>query len=123
MGLSVFEPLIVSRVPETLSPNTLYLCFDCNVVVHSCACGCGESVVLPIHPDFWRITYDGEHATLYPSIGNFNFPCNSHYWIKENKVLWASNLSAPPSPPKPITIRQRWAKAKLFLRNLFGKMY
>lgn len=89
MGLKEFEIKIVRRIPEELENGSLYVCFECNVVVHKCACGCGEKVVLPIAPDFWSVKYDGECISMHPSIGNFQFPCRSHYWIRENKVIWA----------------------------------
>lgn len=91
MGLAVFEIKLVQRVPEELEPGLLYVCFDCNVIVHLCACGCGKKVVLPIAPDFWRVKYNGEAVSLFPSIGNFQFPCKSHYWIRENVVVWADD--------------------------------
>lgn len=89
MVLKEFELQVVHRVPEDLCPGILYVCFDCNVIAHLCACGCKEKVILPIDPDFWSVRYDGETVSLAPSIGNFQFPCKSHYWIKENKVIWA----------------------------------
>ena len=89
MAVNELELQVVHRVPEDLSPGILYVCFDCNVVAHLCACGCGEKVILPIDPGFWSVKYDGETVSLAPSIGNFQFPCKSHYWIKENKVIWA----------------------------------
>lgn len=89
MVLKEFELQVVHRVPEDLCPGVLYVCFDCNVIAHLCACGCKEKVILPIDPDFWSVRYDGETVSLAPSIGNFQFPCKSHYWIKENKVIWA----------------------------------
>ena len=33
------------------------------------------------------VKYDGETVSLSPSIGNFQFPCKSHYWIRENRVI------------------------------------
>ena len=89
MVLKEFELQVVHRVPEDLCPGVLYVCFDGNVIAHLCACGCKEKVILPIDPDFWSVRYDGETVSLAPSIGNFQFPCKSHYWIKENKVIWA----------------------------------
>ena len=89
MELRQFELQVVHRMPNELNQGTLYVCFDCNVVAHLCACGCGEKVILPIDPDFWSIKYDGETVSLTPSIGNFQFPCKSHYWIKENRIVWA----------------------------------
>ena len=38
----------VRRVPAKLEEGVLYICLDCDVVVHKCACGCGEKVVLPL---------------------------------------------------------------------------
>ncbi len=33
--------------------------------------------------------FDGKTVTLYPSIGNWNLPCRSHYFITKNKVACA----------------------------------
>jgi len=30
---------------------------------------------------------------LEPSIGNWSFPCQSHYWIMNNNVMWARRWS------------------------------
>ena len=89
MALKEFNMQVVHRVPDHLCPGIIYVCFDCNLVAHLCACGCGEKVILPIDPDCWSVKYDGETVSLAPSIGNFQFPCMSHYWIKENRVIWA----------------------------------
>ena len=125
MVIKEFEPLVVSRTPAVLEPDKLYLCFECSVVIHLCACGCGEKVVLPITPDKWRITYyDGESVTLVPSIGNFRFPCRSHYFIRHNKVVWAytpreeypSTFVAPQTPVKKPTL---WHRIKNRIRIIF----
>lgn len=100
MELKGFEVRVVHRVPKDLRQGILYVCFDCNVVVHLCACGCGEKVVLPIAPDFWSVKYDGETVSLAPSIGNFQFPCKSHYWIRENRVIWAEDSALKSMPQK-----------------------
>lgn len=31
--------------------------------------------------------------TLHPSIGNWSFACQSHYWIRRNQVVWDKALS------------------------------
>jgi Family of unknown function (DUF6527) len=56
-------------------------------------CGCGNKVVTPITPLDWTLTFNGETISLHPSIGNWNFECQSHYWIKQNKVEWAGQWS------------------------------
>lgn len=39
------------------------------------------------------LTYDGETVSLSPSIGNWNFPCRSHYIIRHNRIEWAGTWS------------------------------
>lgn len=97
MGLREFTISVVRRIPEQLDYGILYVCFECNVVVHLCACGCGEKVVLPISPSCWSIEFDGESVSMKPSIGNFQTPCRSHYWIKRNKVVWAKDAISSPA--------------------------
>lgn len=97
MEVTTFDLELVHRVPEKPQSGILYACFDCNVVVHLCACGCKEKVVLPIDPEFWKVEYDGESLSLQPSIGNFQYPCKSHYWIRKNKVIWADTKYLTPS--------------------------
>lgn len=89
MRTEVFRLQCANRIPKELQEHVLYVSFECNVTVHLCACGCGEKVVLPINPDCWSIQYNGEEVSLFPSIGNYQFPCRSHYWIRNNKVVWA----------------------------------
>lgn len=43
----------------------------------------------PLTPADWKLTFDGETVSLYPSIGNWNFPCRSHYWLTKNRIEWA----------------------------------
>ena len=62
-------------------------------MVHLCACGCGTKVVTPLSPAHWRLTFDGDTVSLWPSIGNWQFPCSSHYWIRESAVAWAAPMS------------------------------
>jgi hypothetical protein len=56
-------------------------------------CGCGNEVVTPLSPTDWKLTFDGKTVSLYPSIGNWNFECQSHYWIKKNRIEFADHWS------------------------------
>jgi hypothetical protein len=49
--------------------------------------------VTPLSPAGWRLQKKGDMVSLYPSIGNWNYPCKSHYWIRSNQVQWAAALS------------------------------
>ena len=51
MKLYEMKNKFVRRVPEELEDGVLYICLECDVVVHKCACGCGEKVVLPLAPE------------------------------------------------------------------------
>jgi hypothetical protein len=83
----------VEFIPEHLEHGQLYVCVPYATAAHLCCCGCASKVVTPITPTDWRLTYDGETVTLHPSIGNWGFACESHYWIENNQVVWAGRLS------------------------------
>lgn len=79
----------VTYIPETLELGVVYVSVEFATVVHACCCGCGSEVVTPLSPSDWKLTFDGETVSLIPSIGNWSFPCQSHYWITRNTVRWA----------------------------------
>jgi hypothetical protein len=83
----------VEFIPNVLAADTIYISVPHRTAIHLCMCGCRVEVVTPISPTDWRITFDGEAVTLFPSIGNWSYPCRSHYWIKEGKVVWAEDWS------------------------------
>lgn len=84
------EPVFVDQFPEELEAAHLYISISYKTTAHLCACGCGHEVIAPLSPAQWRFTYDGQHITLHPSIGNWNIPCQSHYWISNGQIRWAS---------------------------------
>lgn len=88
-----FRHEVVGSIPEVLKPNTLYVTTDADVAGHLCACGCGREVITPLSPTDWSVSFDRQGATLYPSIGNWAFPCRSHYFISNGGVVWARNMS------------------------------
>jgi hypothetical protein len=79
----------VDFIPEELEEGVVYVALELGSVAHKCCCGCGNDVFTPLSPTDWQLTYDGESVSLYPSIGNWNFVCQSHYWITGNKVKWS----------------------------------
>jgi hypothetical protein len=80
----------VEEIPSELEEGKVYVSIRFRTAVHLCACGCGNKVVTPIKPAKWRLTFDGDTVSLSPSVGNWQFPCRSHYWIRQNKVEWAA---------------------------------
>lgn len=87
------RPEFVEFVPDTLEQGVLYISCQNLAMIHLCCCGCGNQVVTPLSPTGWELRYDGRGVTLYPSIGNWKLRCQSHYWIRNNKVRWAGRLS------------------------------
>lgn len=87
-SIEEFEIKSVERIPHKLKQGILYVCLECQVAVHLCACGCGEKTVTPLGENGWNLTFDKNGLNLNPSIGNFSIPCKSHYFIKDNKVRW-----------------------------------
>src|SRR6266568_872058 len=84
----------VDLLPPTLVDGVVYISLEHRIVIHNCCSGCGERVVNGLSPAQWTLTFDGETISLSPSIGNGALACNSHYWIRQNKVIWAKPLTA-----------------------------
>lgn len=80
----------VEFIPEHIEEGILYISLEYCTAIHKCACGCGNEVVTPISPTDWKLSFNGKSVTLNPSIGNWSFECQSHYWIKSNKIEFAS---------------------------------
>lgn len=83
----------VEFIPEELAERTVYISIRFATVSHLCICGCRNKVVTPLSPTDWQLIFDGKSISIYPSIGNWSFPCRSHYWIKNNKTSWAEDWS------------------------------
>lgn len=80
-------------IPDIVENGILYISMDRRVAIHLCVCGCGNEVVTPISPTDWELRYYGNAVSLYPSIGNWEFPCKSHYWIIKNEIRHAGKWS------------------------------
>jgi len=95
-----FTHRFVEYIPERPEPGMLYVSVPYATVVHrcGCGCGCGNKVVTPLSPFDWKLAFDGESISLYPSVGNFSSPCRSHCWIRGGRAHWVtSRVSTPTS--------------------------
>lgn len=104
MKTNKFSPVIIESAPAHLKPGVLYISIKYHTALHLCACGCGEEVVTPIAPDQWQLMWDGKTVSLSPSIGNYRLPCHSHYYIRNNMVVWI-----PDSKPRKKR-KSKWRK-------------
>jgi len=87
------EHEFVEFIPKKLEHGKLYISIRFRTAVHLCACGCGIKTVTPLSPTDWKLTFDGRTVSLYPSIGNWGFPCRSHYWVTKSEIMWSTSWS------------------------------
>jgi hypothetical protein len=97
MKLKAVTHEFVDYVPDDLKEGVVYVCIQFATAVHRCCCGCGREVVTPLSPVDWTLIFNGQTISLNPSIGNWSLPCQSHYWIRQGRVVWA----------------RRWSKAEI----------
>lgn len=83
----------VEFIPKEREEAVLYVSIPYATAVHNCFCGCKTKVVTPISPVGWQLGFDGETVSLAPSVGNWSFPCRSHYIIRRDTVIWAGEMS------------------------------
>ncbi len=85
----ILQHKFVEFIPEQLEDGVLYISLTYCTAIHKCACGCSNEVVTPFSPNDWKMTFDGKTISLSPSIGNWNFDCRSHYWIRNSEIILA----------------------------------
>ncbi|TNE75237.1 MAG: hypothetical protein EP334_10655 [Gammaproteobacteria bacterium] len=93
--VGTLKPVYVQYIPssDSVKEGELYISLEFQTAVHKCCCGCGEEVVTPFNSAQWQITDKSGKVSLYPSIGNWSYPCQSHYFINDNRVVWAEAFS------------------------------
>lgn len=94
------ERLVVKEVERMgdrskMEQGVLYLSRKFGIAIHLCACGeCKWETVTPLNEpedekkSGWDYSEGPNGPTLYPSIGNQQFPCKSHYWVTDGKIVW-----------------------------------
>jgi Family of unknown function (DUF6527) len=106
----------VEYIPDQVEEHTFYISIEFGTAVHKCMCGCGNEVVTPLSPTDWELIFNGETVSLYPSIGNWGFTCESHYWITRNKVKFDEKWSE--RKIKLNRKRDKFAKKRFFDKNI-----
>ena len=84
----------VRAMPARLQPGVLYVSEEFETAAHLCACGCGSKVRTPLAPTEWKFTDHPQGPSLYPSIGNWQRPCQSHYWIRRGEIEWSTKWTS-----------------------------
>lgn len=80
----------VHYMPRELSAGVLYVSEEFGTAAHLCVCGCGSKIRTPLGPTEWSLEETASGPTLRQSIGNWQQPCQSHYWIRRGEVVWSA---------------------------------
>ena len=82
------EPIYTETLPDVseMEENKIYISKKYNCTGHRCFCGCGLLTILPIGKKHgWTLTeQDNGQVSFHPSVGNYQYPCKSHYIIYKN---------------------------------------
>src|SRR5437588_9449631 len=97
----------VTSLPKPLQPGVLYVSDEFELCAHLCASGCGEKVILPLGPPDWNVTEESGGPILWPSVGSWQIPCQSHYVISQGDVRWCEKWT-----PEQIEAGRRADEAK-----------
>jgi hypothetical protein len=76
----------VQFMPKHLESGVLYVSEEYGTAAHLCACGCSAKIRTPLGPEEWRVFETKDGPSLYPSVGNWQQKCQSHYMIIRGEV-------------------------------------
>lgn len=119
-------------MPAEMARGVLYISMRYSSASHKCACGCGQEVVTPLSITGWTLQFNGS-VSLNPSIGNQEFPCRSHYWIRSDRIQWLPDFTvaqvqvarrshaALPIVQPPLAAAKKPSRFATFFRRLFGR--
>lgn len=80
----------VHYMPKQLESGILYVSYEFGTAAHLCACGCGSKIRTPLGPTEWSVKETDNGPSVWPSIGNWQLACKSHYVIKNGTIEWAN---------------------------------
>ncbi|WID99529.1 DUF6527 family protein [Bosea vestrisii] len=77
-------------MPKQLEPGVLYVSEKYGAVAHLCACGCGAKIRTPLGETEWSLKETASGPSLWPSVGNWQQACKSHYVIDGERSYGAA---------------------------------
>jgi len=83
----------VHYMPKQLESGILYVSYEYSTSAHLCACGCGSKIRTPLGPTEWSIEETATGPSVWPSIGNWQLACKSHYVIERGEIQWENKWS------------------------------
>ena len=91
------RPIFVEVLPkfDDVKAGELWISHKHRTVNLRCPCGCGDLTVLSLHPSRWHVHFDGKSVSLDGPTGGSvwaNSGCGSHYFIRDNVVVWLDRI-------------------------------
>ena len=91
------RPIFADVLPDfdTINAGEIWLSLKHRTVNLRCPCGCGDLTVLSLHPTRWHVYFDGKSVSLESPTGGSiwaNSGCGSHYFIRNNAVIWLDGI-------------------------------
>jgi hypothetical protein len=86
-SIEITPVYVCSYMPDDrlMKERHIYISLQYGVSIHWCLCGCKNKTVLPLHEENgWILTNNDGKISFNHSIGNYKFPCQSHYIINNN---------------------------------------
>ena len=84
-------PIYVERIPfmKDMEQGVCYISEKYAGAAHLCLCGCGLEVYMglkhELFPNHWKLVKEKDGTISFiGSVGNYQFPCKSHYIISKN---------------------------------------
>ncbi len=93
MRLNSIQIRRVEGMPKQLEPGILYVSDEFETAAHLCACGCGAKIRTPLGVTEWSVRETRLGPSMWPSVGNWQQPCQSHYVIDEGRIIWCDKWS------------------------------
>lgn len=92
------RPIFVDVMPDfdLIRVGEIWISHRHRTVNLRCPCGCGDLTVLSLHPSRWHVCFDGKSVSLEGPTGGSVWSssgCGSHYWIRNNVVVWAPPIA------------------------------
>ena len=76
-------------IPNILLKETFYITKKYSGISYLCPCNCGVETWIPTGSQKydWELDIKESKVFISPSVLH-KTPCKSHYYIKENKIVW-----------------------------------
>ena len=93
------RPIFVEVMPsfDSIKDGELWISHKHRTINLRCPCGCGDLTILSLHPSRWHLHFDGKSVSLNGPTGGSvwaNSACGSHYFIRNNAVLWLDRIDS-----------------------------